>query len=151
ETVSASAARAANFCRDMEQNPGLARQCVRQCICAAKGREAIAEGDESRGFRRDSGHAPIIFTNSFKPLATSLCQTARRVDGATVLIPCNVPHAFRQNQFLSKELYMKTTFNELLVLICICFVSACTTVNPYTGQQQTSNAVRYGAIGGVVC
>lgn len=30
-------------------------------------------------------------------------------------------------------------------------LSACTTVNPYTGEQQTSNAVRYGAIGGVVC
>jgi outer membrane protein OmpA-like peptidoglycan-associated protein len=29
--------------------------------------------------------------------------------------------------------------------------TACTTVNPYTGQQQTSNAVKYGAIGGVVC
>lgn len=46
---------------------------------------------------------------------------------------------------------MKTTLNEILVLICICLVTACTTVNPYTGQQQTSNAVRYGAIGGVVC
>lgn len=30
-------------------------------------------------------------------------------------------------------------------------LTACTTVNPYTGEQQTSNAVRYGAIGGVVC
>lgn len=28
---------------------------------------------------------------------------------------------------------------------------ACTTVNPYTGETRTSNAVRYGAIGGVVC
>ncbi|MGV3590924.1 MAG: OmpA family protein [Gammaproteobacteria bacterium] len=46
---------------------------------------------------------------------------------------------------------MKTTFNEILVLICICLVSACTTINPYTGQQQTSKAVRFGAIGGVVC
>lgn len=30
-------------------------------------------------------------------------------------------------------------------------LGACTTINPYTGQTQTSNAVRYGAIGGVVC
>ena len=30
-------------------------------------------------------------------------------------------------------------------------LSACTTINPYTGEQQTSRAVRYGAIGSVVC
>jgi outer membrane protein OmpA-like peptidoglycan-associated protein len=30
-------------------------------------------------------------------------------------------------------------------------LAACTTVNPYTGQTQTSRAVTYGAIGGVVC
>src|SRR5688572_15621481 len=46
---------------------------------------------------------------------------------------------------------MKTTLNEILVLVCICLVSACSTINPYTGEQRTSNAVRYGAIGGVVC
>jgi outer membrane protein OmpA-like peptidoglycan-associated protein len=46
---------------------------------------------------------------------------------------------------------MKTTLNQILVLLCIGLVSACTTVNPYTGQQQTSRAVQYGAIGGVVC
>jgi outer membrane protein OmpA-like peptidoglycan-associated protein len=46
---------------------------------------------------------------------------------------------------------MKTTLNEILVLICICLVTACSTINPYTGERQTSNAVRYGAIGGVVC
>lgn len=46
---------------------------------------------------------------------------------------------------------MKTTLNELLILICICLVTACSTINPYTGERQTSNAVRYGAIGGVVC
>lgn len=28
---------------------------------------------------------------------------------------------------------------------------SCTTINPYTGEQQTSRAVKYGAIGGVVC
>ncbi|MDP1757065.1 MAG: OmpA family protein [Pseudohongiella sp.] len=30
-------------------------------------------------------------------------------------------------------------------------LAACSTINPYTGQQQTSRAVQYGAIGGVVC
>jgi len=28
---------------------------------------------------------------------------------------------------------------------------ACSTINPYTGEQQTSRAVQYGAIGSVVC
>lgn len=27
----------------------------------------------------------------------------------------------------------------------------CTTINPYTGQQETSRAIKYGAIGAVVC
>ncbi|ALO45812.1 OmpA family protein [Pseudohongiella spirulinae] len=30
-------------------------------------------------------------------------------------------------------------------------LAACTTINPYTGQTQTSRAATYGAIGGVVC
>lgn len=30
-------------------------------------------------------------------------------------------------------------------------VVSCTTINPYTGEQQTSRAVKYGAIGSVVC
>jgi outer membrane protein OmpA-like peptidoglycan-associated protein len=30
-------------------------------------------------------------------------------------------------------------------------MNACTTINPYTGEQQVSNAVKYGAIGSVVC
>ena len=30
-------------------------------------------------------------------------------------------------------------------------LSACTTINPYTGEQQVSRAVQYGAIGSVVC
>lgn len=46
---------------------------------------------------------------------------------------------------------MKITINRILALLCIGLMSACTTVNPYTGQQQTSRAVQYGAIGGVVC
>jgi len=47
---------------------------------------------------------------------------------------------------------MKSIFLKTTGLLGICLVTAaCTTINPYTGQQQTSNAVRYGAIGGVVC
>jgi outer membrane protein OmpA-like peptidoglycan-associated protein len=47
---------------------------------------------------------------------------------------------------------MKTTIMKTISLLGVCLVTAaCTTINPYTGQQQTSNAVRYGAIGGVVC
>jgi outer membrane protein OmpA-like peptidoglycan-associated protein len=30
-------------------------------------------------------------------------------------------------------------------------VIGCTTINPYTGERQTSNAVKYGAVGAVVC
>ena len=37
------------------------------------------------------------------------------------------------------------------LLIISLTMSACSTINPYTGQQQTSKAVKYGAIGGVVC
>lgn len=37
------------------------------------------------------------------------------------------------------------------VLVVSVIGSACTTINPYTGQQQTSRAVTYGALGGVVC
>lgn len=33
----------------------------------------------------------------------------------------------------------------------ILLTAACTTINPYTGEQQTSRAATYGAIGGVVC
>lgn len=47
---------------------------------------------------------------------------------------------------------MKPTLAKTITLFGACLVTAaCTTINPYTGQQQTSNAVRYGAIGGVVC
>jgi outer membrane protein OmpA-like peptidoglycan-associated protein len=42
--------------------------------------------------------------------------------------------------------------HTLAATISLSFLlGACTTINPYTGQQQTSNAVKYGAIGGVVC
>jgi Outer membrane protein and related peptidoglycan-associated (lipo)proteins len=46
---------------------------------------------------------------------------------------------------------MKTSRLTVAALMLGLFTTACTTVNPYTGQTQTSNAVRYGAIGGVVC
>lgn len=39
----------------------------------------------------------------------------------------------------------------LSVLVISVMGVACTTINPYTGQQQTSRAVTYGALGGVVC
>lgn len=45
-----------------------------------------------------------------------------------------------------------TTFQRFLAALAICLVSTgCNTINPYTGQSQTSNAVRYGAGAGVVC
>lgn len=37
------------------------------------------------------------------------------------------------------------------VLVISLIGSACTTINPYTGQQQTSRVATYGALGGVVC
>lgn len=38
-----------------------------------------------------------------------------------------------------------------LTLTLIAVLSACSTVNPYTGQQQTSKLVKYSALGGVAC
>jgi len=46
---------------------------------------------------------------------------------------------------------MSTLLKSAAVLISAATLAACTTINPYTGQQQTSRAVQYGAIGGVVC
>lgn len=40
---------------------------------------------------------------------------------------------------------------RVLTIGLALLLGACTTVNPYTGEQRTSNAVRYGAVGGVVC
>jgi outer membrane protein OmpA-like peptidoglycan-associated protein len=42
---------------------------------------------------------------------------------------------------------LQTTAALTLALL----VSGCTTINPYTGQQQTSRTVQYGAAGAVVC
>lgn len=46
---------------------------------------------------------------------------------------------------------MSKIFKSVAVLAAAVTLAACSTVNPYTGQQQTSRAVQYGAIGGVVC
>jgi outer membrane protein OmpA-like peptidoglycan-associated protein len=46
---------------------------------------------------------------------------------------------------------MKSNLLNTLTVCGICLMTACSTINPYTGQQQTSRAVKYGAIGGVVC
>jgi len=39
----------------------------------------------------------------------------------------------------------------LLAGILLPLLAACNTVNPYTGEERTSNALRYGVVGGVVC
>lgn len=41
--------------------------------------------------------------------------------------------------------------NTVFLLYSLLAVAGCTTVNPYTGEQQTSRAVQYGAAGAVVC
>lgn len=46
---------------------------------------------------------------------------------------------------------MSTLIKSAAALISAATLAACTTINPYTGQPQTSRAVQYGAIGGVVC
>lgn len=46
---------------------------------------------------------------------------------------------------------MSKFIKSVAILASAAAIAACTTINPYTGQQQTSRAVQYGAIGGVVC
>jgi outer membrane protein OmpA-like peptidoglycan-associated protein len=47
---------------------------------------------------------------------------------------------------------MSIAFTKSLILLTsAAALAACSTINPYTGQQQTSRAVQYGAVGGVVC
>lgn len=46
---------------------------------------------------------------------------------------------------------MSKFIKSVAFLASAAALAACTTINPYTGQQQTSRAVQYGAIGGVVC
>lgn len=38
-----------------------------------------------------------------------------------------------------------------LAALTILLFASCTTIDPYTGEQRTSRAVQYGAIGAVVC
>lgn len=52
---------------------------------------------------------------------------------------------------------MKTRFSlhtlkqAIVVAAASATLVACTTTNPYTGEQQTSNAVKFGAAGAVIC
>lgn len=46
---------------------------------------------------------------------------------------------------------MSTLIKSIVLLTSAAALAACSTINPYTGQQQTSRAVQYGAISGVVC
>lgn len=48
---------------------------------------------------------------------------------------------------------MMTIFStrRFVTLMATATLISCTTINPYTGQQQTSRAVQYGAAGAVVC
>lgn len=43
------------------------------------------------------------------------------------------------------------TVSKLLGVLAISLIASACTTNPYTGQRQTSKAVTYGAVGGVVC
>ena len=40
---------------------------------------------------------------------------------------------------------------NLFIVLSLTALTACTTINPYTGERQASRAATYGAIGGVVC
>ncbi len=46
---------------------------------------------------------------------------------------------------------MSTYRIRLAAVLAVVTLNGCTTMNPYTGQQQTSRAVQYGAAGAVVC
>ncbi len=46
---------------------------------------------------------------------------------------------------------MSTTGKLIGTAVMTAALAACTTINPYTGEQQTSRAATYGAIGGIVC
>ena len=41
--------------------------------------------------------------------------------------------------------------NSLVITGAALVLSACNTINPYTGESQTSRALKYGAISGAVC
>lgn len=52
---------------------------------------------------------------------------------------------------MSLRTLLAQTRPMLVAGLLVPVLAACTTVNPYTGETRTSNAVRYGAVGGVVC
>jgi outer membrane protein OmpA-like peptidoglycan-associated protein len=45
----------------------------------------------------------------------------------------------------------RVSLSNLLVTGSLLLTVGCTTINPYTGEQQTSRAVQYGAAGAIVC
>ncbi|WP_154223701.1 OmpA family protein [Marinicella rhabdoformis] len=46
---------------------------------------------------------------------------------------------------------MKTILKLPLLIVSVIALQACTTSDPYTGEQKTRKTVKYGAIGAVVC
>lgn len=45
----------------------------------------------------------------------------------------------------------KLTKSPVSLIALAALLASCTTIDPYTGEQRTSRAVQYGAIGAVVC
>src|SRR5690606_10231751 len=58
-----------------------------------------------------------------------------------------------KNYCSNRSLYMKTTaLNKAFAAVVVPFLMiGCTTINPYTGQQQTSRAGQYDALGSGLC
>ncbi len=46
---------------------------------------------------------------------------------------------------------LQTFYRNSLAALLALVIVGCTTIDPYTGEQRTSRAVQYGAIGAVVC
>ena len=47
---------------------------------------------------------------------------------------------------------IKSGINSLIAVVSMAgIVAGCTTIDPYTGEERTSRAVQYGALGAVVC
>ncbi len=49
---------------------------------------------------------------------------------------------------MSKRLKLLQSFTAAIVAL---LAASCTTIDPYTGEQRTSRAMQYGAVGAVVC
>lgn len=52
---------------------------------------------------------------------------------------------------MTNTIFNKTFKTTIATLSLPLLMAGCTTINPYTGEKQVSNAVKYGAIGSVVC